>query len=135
MAEAKINPSRSKGHPAPAKPVVLMTGATGFLGGAIGKALAADYTVVGLDRTPKDLAHAECVRCDFTADESVDEALRQVTSRHGTRIASVVHLAGYFDFSGEPNPLYRQVNVEGTRRLLRKQKTQHVQRNRKERQT
>ncbi|MBU1395404.1 MAG: NAD-dependent epimerase/dehydratase family protein [Gammaproteobacteria bacterium] len=120
MAEAKRNPGRSKKHPAPAKPVVLMTGATGFLGGAIGQALAADYTVVGLDRTPKDLAHAECVRCDFTSDESVDEALREVTSRFGTRIASVVHLAGYFDFSGEPNPLYRQVNVEGTRRLLRK---------------
>jgi NAD(P)-dependent dehydrogenase (short-subunit alcohol dehydrogenase family) len=78
MTEAKINPGRNKAHPAPAKPVVLMTGATGFLGGAIGKALAANYTVVGLDRTPKDLAHAECVRCDFTADESVDEALREV---------------------------------------------------------
>jgi nucleoside-diphosphate-sugar epimerase len=34
----------------------------------------------------------------------------------------VVHLAGYFDFSGEPNPLYHEVNVEGTRRLL-----QHLQ--------
>lgn len=127
MTEAKINPGRNKARPAPAKPVVLMTGATGFLGGAIGKALAANYTVVGLDRTPKDLAHAECVRCDFTADESVDEALREVTSRFGTRIASVVHLAGYFDFSGEPNPLYRQVNVEGTRRLLRKLQTLDVE--------
>jgi len=120
MAEAKRNPGRSKEHPAPKKPVVLMTGATGFLGGAIGQALAANDTVVGLDRTPKDMAHAETVRCDFTADESVDEALHEVTSRFGTRIASVVHLAGYFDFSGEPNPLYREVNVEGTRRLLRK---------------
>src|SRR5690606_34029338 len=38
---------------------------------------------------------------------------------HGERIASVVHLAAYFDFSGEDSPLYQAVNVEGTRNLLR----------------
>ena len=105
---------RGSGHSGAAKPVVLMTGATGFLGGAIGKALAADYTVVGLDRRPVDMAHAECVGCDLTSDQSIDEAIRQVKSRYGARIASVVHLAGYFDFSGEPSPLYRQGNVAGT---------------------
>src|SRR5690606_7038897 len=30
-----------------------------------------------------------------------------------------VHLAGYYDFTGEPHPLYESVNVKGTRRLLR----------------
>ena len=110
---------RGSGHSGAAKPVVLMTGATGFLGGALCKALAADFEVVGLDRRPVDMAHAECVGCDLTSDQSVDEAIRQVKSRYGARIASVVHLAGYFDFSGKPSPLYRLVNVEGTRRLLR----------------
>ncbi|MCD6705457.1 MAG: NAD-dependent epimerase/dehydratase family protein [Thiobacillus sp.] len=110
---------RGSGHSGATKPVVLMTGATGFLGGALCKVLAADYEIVGLDRRPVDMEHAECVDCDLTSDRSIGEAIRQVKSRYGTRIASVVHLAGYFDFSGEPNPLYRQVNVEGTRRLLR----------------
>lgn len=96
-----------------------MTGATGFLGGALREALAADYELVGLDREPEELEDAECVGCDLTSDESLEAAIRHVKSRYGTRIASVVHLAGYFDFSGEPNPLYRLVNVEGTRRLLR----------------
>ena len=32
---------------------------------------------------------------------------------HGSRIASVVHLAAYFDFTGEDNPLYQSVNVDG----------------------
>jgi nucleoside-diphosphate-sugar epimerase/uncharacterized membrane protein len=110
---------RGSRHSGAAKPVVLMTGATGFLGGALCKALATDYEIVGLDRKPVDMEHAECVGCDLTSDRSIDEAIREVTSRYGARIASVVHLAGYFDFSGEPSPLYRLVNVEGTRRLLR----------------
>ena len=38
--------------------------------------------------------------------------------RFGSRIASVIHLVAYFDFSGESKPLYQSVNVEGTRRLL-----------------
>ena len=38
---------------------------------------------------------------------------------HGERIASVIHLAAFFDFSGEEKPHYRSVNVEGTRRMLR----------------
>lgn len=36
----------------------------------------------------------------------------------GRRIASVVHLAAYYDISGEPNPLYDKINVQGTRRLI-----------------
>lgn len=38
--------------------------------------------------------------------------------RHGSRIGSVVHLAAYFDSTGEEHPPYQSVNVEGTRRLL-----------------
>jgi nucleoside-diphosphate-sugar epimerase len=34
-------------------------------------------------------------------------------------VASVIHLAAYFDFTGEDNPLYERVNVQGTRALLR----------------
>jgi nucleoside-diphosphate-sugar epimerase len=32
---------------------------------------------------------------------------------------SVIHLAAYYDFSGEPSPLYDEVTVAGTERLLR----------------
>ena len=45
--------------------------------------------------------------------------LRSVRERFGARIESVVHLAAFFDFSGEASPLYEQVTVAGTRRLLR----------------
>ena len=119
MGEAIVNPADDVADSARPKRLVLLTGATGFLGRALSAALAAaGYTLVGLDRTPKKLAHAESLRCDLTSDESVDAALREVKERHGTRVAAVVHLAGYYDFSGEANPLYRAVNVDGTRRLL-----------------
>ena len=46
-------------------------------------------------------------------------AANAVAERSGGRVASVVHLAGYYDFTGEDSPLYEAVNEEGTRRLLR----------------
>jgi len=42
-----------------------------------------------------------------------------VSQRVGPRAARGVHLAAYYDFSGEPSPLYQELTVEGTRRLLR----------------
>ena len=42
-----------------------------------------------------------------------------VRERFGTRIASVIHLAAYYDFSGEPSEKYETITVQGTERLLR----------------
>lgn len=55
---------------------------------------------------------------DLSADDSVVSALQAFRSANGSRSASVVHLAAYFDFTGEDNPLYQTVNVDGRRRLL-----------------
>ncbi len=100
--------------------VVLVTGSSGYLGGAIIRRLAHEYTLVGLDRPgggePPEPAQA--IDLDLASDESVREALEKVRSEFGGRIASVVHLAAYYDISGEPNPLYDEINVQGTRRLI-----------------
>ena len=99
------------------KPVVLITGAAGNLGQSIGAALASDYRVVGIDRKEAD-GPIRIVAADLGSGESLEQALRTLCAEVGPRLASVIHLAAYFDFSGEPNPLYQSVNVEGTRRLL-----------------
>ena len=103
------------------RPIVLITGSSGFLGRAIAKRLARRYRVVGLDSDePKQpLDGVETVRVDLTSDDSVGAVLDQVRTRFGSRIASVVHLAAYYDLSGEPDPKYQSVTVEGTRRVLR----------------
>lgn len=100
------------------KPIVLITGAAGDVGSALSEALAADYRVVGLDRAGAK-AHIPLIEVDIASEESVRQAFDTFRARHGSKIASVVHLAAYFDFSGEDNPLYQKVNVDGTRALLR----------------
>jgi nucleoside-diphosphate-sugar epimerase len=103
------------------QPVVLITGSEGLIGDRVVRALAGSYDEVGFDieRPWKNPDVLDFTHCDLTKDESVHEALETLRSRHGNHIASVVHLAAYYNFSGEPSPLYRQLTIEGTRRLLR----------------
>lgn len=98
------------------KPVVLITGSEGRLGKAIVAELGDAYTVVGFERK---CAGADCISVDITSDEVLAKACNELRRHYGNRLASVIHLAAFYDFSGEPNPLYDEVNVKGTRRLLR----------------
>ncbi|MBI1891678.1 MAG: NAD-dependent epimerase/dehydratase family protein [Burkholderiales bacterium] len=98
------------------KPVVLITGSGGRLGTAISAGLMDAYTVVGFERK---CTGENCIAVDITSDEAMAKACSELRRRYGNRIASVIHLAAYYDFSGEPNSLYEEVNVKGTQRLLR----------------
>ncbi len=101
--------------------VVIVTGSSGLIGTALVKRLASKYRVVGLDNTgyPFPPKEAECVCYDITSPESIGSALDRVEYGYGKKIASVVHLAAYYDFSGKPSPLYEKITVEGTENLLR----------------
>lgn len=99
------------------KPIVLITGAAGSIGTAVVKALQDDYRVVGLDLEGMEAA-CELYAVDLSSPESLQLSLGRFAENHGRNIASVIHLAAYFDFTGEEHPLYEKVNVEGTRNLL-----------------
>jgi nucleoside-diphosphate-sugar epimerase len=103
------------------KPIILMTGSSGLIGSQLITALAPYYRIAGLDvKCPeKEVAGAEWIECDVTKDPSIKQALGTVREKYGERIASVIHLAAYYDFSGAHSPLYRTLTVEGTRRLLK----------------
>ena len=103
------------------KELILITGVSGRIGAALAERAAEQYRVVGFNRSSSECPEGalECLKLDVTSGESVHSTLEQVTSGHGTRIASVVHLAAFYDFSGEDSPLYQEVNVQGTERLLR----------------
>ncbi len=100
------------------KPIILMTGAGGGIGSALSRALSDSYRIVGLERDMPEGA-TDFIECDLADDASVELAFRKLREMVGNEIAAVIHLAAYFDFTGEDSPLYQKVNVEGTRRLLR----------------
>src|SRR5687767_10488282 len=99
---------------------ILVTGSSGLIGAALIQSLAGRFRLVGFDREgpPHPPPEADCVSVDLTSDESVAAACAHVRETHGRRIASVIHLAAYYDFSGAPSRLYDEITVRGTGRLL-----------------
>ncbi|HEX4511398.1 MAG TPA: NAD(P)-dependent oxidoreductase, partial [Burkholderiaceae bacterium] len=111
------------------RPTVLVTGSSGFVGAAIVEALARHHDVVACDREApkKPAAGVEFIALDVTSDDSVAEALERIRAGHGGRLASVIHLAAYFDLTGEADPRYESVTVRGTERLLKALKAFEVE--------
>jgi nucleoside-diphosphate-sugar epimerase len=106
------------------KETILVTGTSGRIGYAIAKRLAEEqqsFNVIGFDRKAPShpLPGAKCVYVDLTNEESTLRGLQAISDLHGDCIASVIHLAAYYDFSGASSPLYDKVTLGGTRRLLR----------------
>ncbi|HUF75228.1 MAG TPA: NAD(P)-dependent oxidoreductase [Longimicrobiales bacterium] len=104
-----------------ADPVVLVTGGSGMLGRALAQRLHQAYTVVGLDvvEPPADVPFDAVHYMDLTSPMSTRYTLRAIREEHGAQLAAVVHLAAYHDLSGDESPLYDQITVGGTRRLLK----------------
>ncbi|MBA2778522.1 NAD-dependent epimerase/dehydratase family protein [Billgrantia kenyensis] len=99
------------------KPLVIITGASGGVGTALTQSLNDDYRIIALDRNEAEQAD-ESHEFDLTDVASIKRAMDKIAERHGCKIAAVVHLAAYFDFTGEESPLYEKVNEQGTRNLL-----------------
>ncbi|WP_282026259.1 NAD-dependent epimerase/dehydratase family protein [Limimaricola cinnabarinus] len=101
------------------RPLIVITGADGSIGAALADRLMDRYRVVGLDRDGQaDNAHCPMIAFDLTDKDAIREAFATLRAEHGGKIAAVIHLAAYFDFTGANSPLYQSVNVEGTRNLL-----------------
>ena len=100
------------------KPLVLVTGLGGRIGSAIATALGERYTLVGFELRC-DEGDAQCIATDITSEEALARSCEALRARFGNRIASVIHLAAFYEFSGRDNPKYEEVNVRGTERLLR----------------
>ena len=102
--------------------IVIVTGANGRIGSAVMRRFAGRFdSIVGFDlKAPKTpIPGCLYVPVDVTSDESVQVGLRSVREHHGAHVASVIHLAAYYDFFGEPSEKYDEITVRGTGRLLR----------------
>lgn len=106
---------------APDPGIIIVTGSNGRIGDAVMRRFAGRFAdVVGFDRKAPMPAPEGCtyVAVDITSDTDVLEGLRTIRDHHGTHVASVVHLAAYYDFFGKPSTKYEEITVRGTGRLL-----------------
>jgi len=103
------------------KQVIVVSGSSGLIGTALIHKIALQYRIAGLDNTgyPFPPAEAECVCMDITSDKSIEFAFERIRYEYGNKIASVVHLGAYYDFSGKPSDLYDKITVKGTERLIK----------------
>ena len=102
--------------------IVIVTGSNGTIGDAVMRRFAGRFDdVVGFDRKAPNPPPPGCtaVAVDITSDESVREGLLMIREHHWAHVASVIHLAAYYDFFGEPSEQYDEITVRGTGRLLR----------------
>jgi nucleoside-diphosphate-sugar epimerase len=110
--------------------IILVTGASGRIGDAVMRRFVGRFSkVVGVDRKAPAPPPPGCVYVpvEITSDESVREGLRTIREHHGAHVASVIHLAAYYDFFGKPSPKYEEITVQGTGRLLRELRAQDFQ--------
>jgi nucleoside-diphosphate-sugar epimerase len=102
--------------------IVVVTGSNGRIGDAVMRRFAGRFeSIVGFDRKAPAPPAPGCVYMpvEITSDDSVRQGLRAIREHHGAYVASVVHLAAYYDFFGEPSTKYDEITVNGTGRLLR----------------
>jgi nucleoside-diphosphate-sugar epimerase len=106
-------------NPTAEKSIVLITGAAGLIGSRLAEKLSERYRVIGLDvKEPATGGSMKFVRCDLTDGDDVNRVMRRISEETGGSLLSVIHLAAYYDFAGEPSDLYENLTVKGTARLL-----------------
>jgi len=105
-----------------ARPRVVVTGASGFLGRRLVASLRTDHDVVAIDRRPQaaagldDHPNQRWLAIDLADAAAVQTAFDGLRAEGGAD--AVVHLAAYYDFTGEEHPEYRRSNVDALRVLL-----------------
>jgi UDP-glucose 4-epimerase len=100
--------------------VIIVTGASGLIGSLVINKLFTRYRMIGFDMGTGKLppVESEMVYVDVSSEKTINEALLRIRHGYGTKIASVIHLAAYYDFAGKPTDLYDKITVEGTRKLM-----------------
>lgn len=97
-------------------PLVLVTGATGFTGGALGRELLRRGARVRcLVRDPTKAQGLAAVGAELVVGDIRDEA---AVNRAATGCGIIYHIAAAYRVAGQPEVFYREVNVDGTAHVL-----------------
>ena len=104
------------------KPGMIITGATGFLGKRLVERLRDKYEIFGIARrSPQEAGLPEGPGLHwFQVDIAYFKPLWQVFNKiqQMADIDILLHLAAYYDFSGDNHPEYMRTNIIGTHNVL-----------------
>ena len=104
------------------RPRIVLTGAAGFLGRRLLRRLRSTHHVIAIDRQPRadpdfsDHPNVEWHPIDLADPGAVEETFDAIGRGGGAEY--LVHLAAWYDFTGQAHPEYERTNVEGTRLVL-----------------
>jgi nucleoside-diphosphate-sugar epimerase len=105
-----------------ARPRLVLTGSSGFLGRHLLESLKEEYEIIGLARRSQARCGApfhpniRWFQVDIGRRETLQEVFDEIIRGGGAE--RVIHLAAHYDFSGEEHPEYYRTNVEGLRNVL-----------------
>ncbi|MEW6363510.1 MAG: NAD(P)-dependent oxidoreductase [Acidobacteriota bacterium] len=105
-----------------AKPWMIITGATGFLGGALVRQLRKEYRIFAMGRrTPAEAGIPDWpgivwFQVDIANFDRLQEVFRRIREMGGADL--LLHMASFYDFTGDDNVEYMRTNVQGTRNIL-----------------
>jgi len=104
------------------KDLILITGCSGRIGTkVINRFKDSPYHLIGLDIVPPSSTpptNFSYIKMDVSSMDSIRSAMQEIKQNFGDRIASFVHLAAYYNFTGGEWSKYEQITVRGTEHLL-----------------
>ncbi|SMF83458.1 NAD-dependent epimerase/dehydratase family protein [Pseudobacteriovorax antillogorgiicola] len=92
-------------------PIVVITGAAGFIGSALRSYLEGRYKLISVDKKPFQGLNEleEVLQVDLEVPGERNLLIHRMEEL-GSQITAFIHLAAYYDFSNKPNPSYEGLN-------------------------
>jgi len=103
-------------------PRIVLTGASGFIGRHLLGELKERYYVYALARRSRQECrislhpNVQWMQADIAEVEPLTAVFNRIRNEGGAEV--LIHLAAFYDFTGEDNPEYQRTNVVGLRNVL-----------------
>ena len=104
-------------------PIIVVTGASGFIGRNFLKSFNYDFYIYALARrSQKDAGvpfhkNINWIRLDISDESQVERVIDDIADKNGADY--FLHLAGYYDFDNVPHEEFKKTNVNGTKYILK----------------
>jgi len=105
------------------QPVLILSGASGFIGRYLLEAFKEDYYIYAIARRAQHTAGVEqhrnivWIRLDIADEQKVKQIIEVIARNGGADY--FIHLAAFYDFRNQDNPEYQRTNVHGTENFLK----------------